>query len=119
MKLITKDAQLHRIFAQPVSETEVPGYSNFIKKPMDLKTMKSRFDRGVYKKVADLKVDFQLMIDNCLKFNKDNQFFYQHGHRFKRIGGKILNSAEEEERQNAIAQVSNNVLLMNIFSYIV
>jgi bromodomain-containing protein 7/9 len=105
-KLINKDAQQNRIFAQPVSETEVPGYSNIIKKPMDLQTMKTKLDRGAYKKVADLRADFALMIANCLTFNNDNQYFYKHGHRFKRIGGKILKAAEEEERKNSMTQVS-------------
>uniref|UniRef100_A0A914XI71 Uncharacterized protein n=1 Tax=Plectus sambesii TaxID=2011161 RepID=A0A914XI71_9BILA len=96
-KLASKDRM--KVFTQPVSEADVPGYRNIIKKPMDLATMRAKLAKNQYKKVNDMRADFKLMIDNCNTFNKSNKFFYTYGHRFKRIGTQILKAAEQQETQ--------------------
>uniref|UniRef100_A0A914E0K8 Bromo domain-containing protein n=1 Tax=Acrobeloides nanus TaxID=290746 RepID=A0A914E0K8_9BILA len=94
-KLISKDHM--NVFSKPVSEKEVPGYRSIIKKPMDFQKVQSRLDRGEYKRIADLRADFNLMMDNCATFNRDNPFFWNYGHRIRRIGLKIIKAAEMEE----------------------
>ncbi|KAI1715477.1 PHD-zinc-finger like domain-containing protein [Ditylenchus destructor] len=94
-KLVQKDHL--NVFTQPVTEEEVPGYKAIIKHPMDFQTMKTKLNRGDYKRIADLKHDFTLMMDNCANFNRENQFYLTYGHRFRRIGLLAIKSAEKDE----------------------
>jgi hypothetical protein len=70
---------------------------------MDFSKMRSKLHSGEYKKVSDLRVDFQLMMDNCALFNKDNMYFWRYGHQMRSLGLKVLKSAEQDE------QVSSSV----------
>ena len=56
-------------FREAVDEEAVPGYSTVIKKPMDLRKMIEKNQRGLYQTKADFEADLKLMIDNCLFFN--------------------------------------------------
>lgn len=80
-----------------MDEDEVPDYRDFIKKPMDFETMYRKLDKGEYKKVADLKADFILTMDNCALFNQKNTEFFTYGHRIRRIGLGVIKAAEKEE----------------------
>lgn len=93
-KLIEKDHQ--KVFLKPV-ENEVQGYRKIIKKPMDFERMRTKLQNGDYKGIADMRVDFELMMDNCALFNKDNVYFWRYGHQMRSIGSKILRTAEQEE----------------------
>lgn len=80
-----------------MTEAEVPGYSAIIPRPMDFQRMRAQLERGRYKRVADLRADFLLMMQNCATFNRDNQYFYNYGQRIRRIGLKVIGVAEAEE----------------------
>ncbi|VDD90471.1 unnamed protein product [Enterobius vermicularis] len=82
------------VFANPVTDKEVPGYSTIIKNPMDLSTMRKKLARGEYKKLSNIKDDFVLMMHNCSTFNRHNQWFWKYGHRLNRIGLKYFKAAE-------------------------
>ena len=64
------------MFAEPVSENDAPGYSDVVKHPVDLKTMKSKVDSGVYgdgsEAAARLYQDILLMFENCSLYNEDD-----------------------------------------------
>ena len=60
---------------------------------MDFQKMRQRLERGHYKSVPDLRVDFTLMMDNCLKFNRNNRYFYEYAQRIKPIGNSVIKSA--------------------------
>uniref|UniRef100_A0A914KMF9 Uncharacterized protein n=2 Tax=Meloidogyne TaxID=189290 RepID=A0A914KMF9_MELIC len=94
-KLISKDHQ--EVFMSPVSEEDVPGYRKFIAHPMDFCQMQKKFEMGQYKRVADIRSDFLLMMNNCATFNRDNKYFYDYGQRIRQIGLKVIRSAEIEE----------------------
>jgi len=87
----------------PVSEEDVPGYRKFIAHPMDFCQMQKKFEMGQYKRVADIRSDFLLMMNNCATFNRDNKYFYDYGQRIRQIGLKVIRSAEIEESR--ISQV--------------
>lgn len=78
------------VFAKPVTEEEVPGYRKFVKNPIDLGTMKVKAESGQYSDLADIQADFNLMITNCLNFNKKNPFFLKYAQKMKRSGLQIL-----------------------------
>lgn len=61
------------IFADPVSDEDVQGYSDIISNPMDFGTMKTKAEKGEYGEGPDAAAkfyeDFLLVFDNCFKFN--------------------------------------------------
>uniref|UniRef100_A0A2K6VX70 Histone acetyltransferase n=3 Tax=Onchocerca TaxID=6281 RepID=A0A2K6VX70_ONCVO len=91
------------VFAKPVTEKEVPGYSTVIKNPMDLSTMQKKLAKGDYKNLSQLKSDFTLMMNNCSTFNRHNEFFWKYGHRLHRIGLKYFRAAEKDVQALTLA----------------
>ena len=47
---------MNSFFAYPVSDNIAPGYSDKIKTPMDMSTMKIKIDNGEYRCVTDYLV---------------------------------------------------------------
>ncbi|VDM98944.1 unnamed protein product [Thelazia callipaeda] len=109
-KIASKD--YNSVFAKPVSEKDVPGYSSVIKKPMDLSTMKKKLAKGDYKNISQLKADFILMMNNCSTFNRHNEYFWKYGHRLHRIGLKYFKIADKEVR--ALAMTSELLTTVKI-----
>lgn len=55
-------------FVDPVPET-VPGYYDLIKEPMDLRKLRTKVEFREYRSVIELEKDFQLIVNNCERFN--------------------------------------------------
>lgn len=72
------------MFSKPVNTTEVVGYSEVIKCPMDLSTITMKLEQGEYRSDGDLEDDVVLMISNALKFNPKGSTFYALGDSFRR-----------------------------------
>ncbi|KAG9567650.1 hypothetical protein KCU71_g3481, partial [Aureobasidium melanogenum] len=70
----TNKAPYLEIFLDPVDEVEdhAPGYYAEIGRPMDLATMDTKLGNGAYADALAFKADFDLMIQNCRTYNKDN-----------------------------------------------
>ncbi|EJD48509.1 hypothetical protein AURDEDRAFT_112948 [Auricularia subglabra TFB-10046 SS5] len=66
------------IFRQPVDPVrdQAPNYYGIIKDPMDLSTMRSKLDAGMYKDRFEFEADFKLMIENAKTYNQPGQFAY-------------------------------------------
>ncbi|GMF33264.1 unnamed protein product [Phytophthora lilii] len=63
--------ELALAFSAPVNIHEVPGYSDLIKDPMDLGTIKIRLSRGFYDQRFEMLVrDVNLVWENCFTFNR-------------------------------------------------
>ena len=66
----------YSVFAEPVSDTDAPDYSDIVKNPIDLATMNSKVTSGAYGEGSDasskLYSDFLLMFDNCRLYNEDD-----------------------------------------------
>lgn len=73
MKLSEFDAE--RVFAEPVTDAIAPGYSNVIKKPMDLATMQAKIGASAYSSLDALSSDVDLMLANCVRFNTKASYF--------------------------------------------
>lgn len=55
-------------FVDPVPDT-VPGYYDLISEPMDLKKLRTKVEFREYKSLIELEKDFQLLVNNCERFN--------------------------------------------------
>ncbi|XP_063519172.1 bromodomain-containing protein 1 isoform X5 [Pongo pygmaeus] len=91
-----QDKDPARIFAQPVSLKEVPDYLDHIKHPMDFATMRKRLEAQGYKNLHEFEEDFDLIIDNCMKYNARDTVFYRAAVRLRDQGGVVLRQARRE-----------------------
>ncbi|XP_048209799.1 bromodomain-containing protein 1 isoform X3 [Perognathus longimembris pacificus] len=85
-----------KIFAQPVSLKEVPDYLDHIKHPMDFATMRQRLEAQGYKNLCAFEEDFNLIVDNCMKYNAKDTVFYRAAVRLRDQGGVVLRQARRE-----------------------
>ncbi len=69
------------IFHNPIKKSEAPDYHDIIKRPMDLKTIKSRVKDG--------------LISNSLEFQRDIYLMFANAMMYNRPGSEIYNMAEE------------------------
>ncbi|EAL41745.3 AGAP007617-PA [Anopheles gambiae str. PEST] len=84
------------IFREPVDTEEVPDYTDIVKHPMDLGTMRQKLKRGAYIRIEDLEQDFQLMIRNCLAYNNKDTMFYRAGVRMRDAGAIVFRTVRKE-----------------------
>lgn len=71
------------IFREPVNMEEVPDYGDIVKYPMDLGTMRTKLETGMYGMLDDFESDFDLMIRNCLAYNDRDTMYYRAGVRMR------------------------------------
>jgi hypothetical protein len=55
----------------PVSDN-VPNYFDVVKRPMDLRTIKGKMDRGEYTTAAEFESDIRLICQNCYEYWTEN-----------------------------------------------
>lgn len=84
------------IFEKPVDLKEVPNYLKVIKNPMDFSTISKKVDNYEYQSFEEFEFDFNVMIDNCLRFNRKNTFYYNAGIELRAKSRNILRNAREE-----------------------
>uniref|UniRef100_A0A0N5AJE3 histone acetyltransferase n=1 Tax=Syphacia muris TaxID=451379 RepID=A0A0N5AJE3_9BILA len=63
-------------FFEPVNAKEVPQYYEYIRFPIDVKTMSERLKSGYYKHERLFIADLRRMLNNCYKFNAPETFYY-------------------------------------------
>ncbi len=64
-----------KVFYEPVDAIATPNYYDKIKQPMDFSKMQKKVTGMEYESVADLEADFNLMIQNCIIFNKKGHYY--------------------------------------------
>lgn len=85
-----------RIFTQPVDVNEVPDYLDHIKHPMDFSTMRQRISAQCYRSFDQFEKDFNLIIDNCMKYNSKDTYFHRAAVRLRDQGGALLRKAQRD-----------------------
>nr|XP_040028957.1 bromodomain-containing protein 1-like isoform X4 [Gasterosteus aculeatus aculeatus] len=93
-QLQTKDQA--KIFTQAVDVDEVPDYLDHIKHPMDFSTMRQRIDTQAYNNFDQFENDFNLIVDNCMKYNSKDTYFYRAAVRLRDQGGSLLRKARRD-----------------------
>ena len=62
-------------FRDPVTEEIAPQYFDVVKEPMDLRKMTKKNNTRQYKSIGAFVYDFELMIENCRKYNGEDEIF--------------------------------------------
>ncbi len=70
-RLLRENAKDSKPFAKPVDAAAegIPTYYTVIERAMDLRTLKENLRKGFYSTVEDFEADFNLMIENSIRFN--------------------------------------------------
>lgn len=81
-------------FAEPVDivTEDVPTYHTVIKRPMDLHTLNENLGKGSYSAVEDFEADFNLIIENSIRFNGLRHEVSQGGLRLLNAFNKLMAS---------------------------
>ncbi|XP_026234881.1 bromodomain-containing protein 7 isoform X2 [Anabas testudineus] len=77
-------------FSFPVTDLIAPGYSAIIKRPMDFSTMKDKVKKELYQSLDELKVDFRIMCENAMFYNKPETIYHKAARKLLHSGMKIL-----------------------------
>ncbi|KAH0580709.1 hypothetical protein H2248_002194 [Termitomyces sp. 'cryptogamus'] len=76
----------YAFFLQPVDALQVPGYTDIVKRPMDLGTMSLKVDRGKYRSLEDFAADLRLVASNAKAFNPPGSIYYTEAERIEAWG---------------------------------
>ncbi|KAJ3274138.1 Bromodomain containing protein 7 [Terramyces sp. JEL0728] len=91
-KLITMITQRdnYGFFLYPVDTSLVPDYSNIIKNPMDLGTMRDKVTKKLYKDCEDFKKDFILVVRNAKLYNAPDTIYFKAAEKLEQSGLRII-----------------------------
>ncbi|XP_072236277.1 bromodomain-containing protein 7 [Leuresthes tenuis] len=89
-------------FSFPVTDLIAPGYSSVIKRPMDFSTMKDKVKKECYQSLNELKVDFRIMCENAMIYNKPETIYHKAARKLLHSGMKILSQERLESLKQSI-----------------
>ncbi|XP_044233135.1 bromodomain-containing protein 7 isoform X1 [Thunnus albacares] len=93
-------------FTFPVTDLIAPGYSSIIKRPMDFSTMKDKVKKECYQSLDELKVDFRIMCENAMIYNKPETIYHKAARKLLHSGMKILSQERLESLKQSIEFMS-------------
>ncbi|XP_013982719.1 bromodomain-containing protein 7 [Salmo salar] len=89
-------------FSFPVIDLIAPGYSTIIKRPMDFGAMKEKVKNEYYESPEELKVDFRIMCENAMIYNKPETIYHKAARKLLLSGMKILRPERLESLRQSI-----------------
>uniref|UniRef100_UPI0037E873AF bromodomain-containing protein 7 isoform X3 n=1 Tax=Semicossyphus pulcher TaxID=241346 RepID=UPI0037E873AF len=93
-------------FSFPVTDLIAPGYSAVIKRPMDFSSMKDKVKKECYQSLDELKVDFRIMCENAMIYNKPETIYHKAARKLLHSGMKILSQERLESLKQSIEFMS-------------
>ncbi|XP_044027100.1 bromodomain-containing protein 7 [Siniperca chuatsi] len=93
-------------FSFPVTDFIAPAYSSIIKRPMDFSTMKDKVKKEYYQSLDELKVDFRIMCENAMIYNKPETIYHKAARKLLHSGMKILSQERLESLKQSIEFMS-------------
>ncbi|XP_077132429.1 peregrin isoform X5 [Ranitomeya variabilis] len=101
-----KDASNRFTKPVPLSEVtelyEVPDYLEHIKKPMDFQTMKDNLEALRYQNFDQFEDDFNLIVNNSIKYNAKDTSFYRSAIRLREQGAAVIRQARRQAEKIGI-----------------
>ncbi|XP_051576265.1 bromodomain-containing protein 7-like isoform X1 [Myxocyprinus asiaticus] len=89
-------------FCFPVTDLIAPGYSHIIKRPMDFSTMKEKVKKEQYQSLEELKMDFRIMCQNAMIYNKPETIYCKAARKLLHSGMKILSTERLDSLKQSI-----------------
>lgn len=98
-------------FMEPINDDIIPGYSNVIKHPTDLSTIKSKLMNNEFISVDDFHKELKMMVDNCFKFNGEVKKIYDGALELEKlIETLFLGENDKGLIQRRLNELQNNKL---------
>ncbi|KAK0183409.1 hypothetical protein PV327_001455 [Microctonus hyperodae] len=91
-----KSKDTNDVFGQPVNTIEVPDYLDIVSQPMDLSTMEAKIEKQEYDHLSAFQSDFNLMVNNCLAYNRKDTMFYRAGLKMREQGGTLIENVRKD-----------------------
>lgn len=85
-------------FLRPVETSEAPDYYDFIKNPMDLKTMSEKLKNRAYTSKKQFIADMTRIFDNCRSYNANDTEYYKCANALERFFNNKLKEAGLREK---------------------
>ncbi|KAF5370799.1 hypothetical protein D9758_001878 [Tetrapyrgos nigripes] len=83
----------YAFFLHPVDVSQVSGYTDVVKHPMDFGTMTNKVNRGRYRSLEEFANDFRLVISNAKTFNPPGTIYYTEAERIDAWGSDHIAKA--------------------------
>ncbi|KAF7794151.1 hypothetical protein EIP86_005282 [Pleurotus ostreatoroseus] len=83
----------YAFFLAPVDASQIPGYANVIKRPMDFGTMTKKVQRGRYRSLEDFANDLRLVTGNAKLFNPPGTIYHTEAERIEAFAIDHINKA--------------------------
>lgn len=97
-------------FLYPVNEQDAPGYFSVISQPMDLSTIRLKFDTKRYGSSSELISDLNLIISNCFSYNKPDSEVYRCGEEFNRVIQGLVHKGKDVDSR--IAEIRRRISVL-------
>ncbi|KAI0081773.1 Bromodomain-containing protein [Panus rudis PR-1116 ss-1] len=85
------------IFHNPIKKSEAPDYHDIVKRPMDLKTIKSRVKDGLISNSREFQRDVYLMFANAMMYNRPGSDVYNMAEEMMLESEKHINTFRQTE----------------------
>jgi len=72
-------------FVEPVTEQEAPGYFEIVKNPIDITTIRNKFENKKYISAKEFTADLELLIQNCFLYNPPGSDVYACGKELDKV----------------------------------
>ncbi|CAI0560543.1 unnamed protein product [Linum tenue] len=89
---------VQELFAEPVNPTEVTGYYDVVKEPMDFGTMRAKLQEDMYTSLEQFEHDVFLVFSNAMRFNVSNSVYYEAAKDLSILGQRLFHSLKTEPR---------------------
>ncbi|KAI0919683.1 hypothetical protein AcV5_001679 [Taiwanofungus camphoratus] len=73
----------YAFFLEPVDVTKVSGYTDVVKRPMDLGTMTTKVEKGKYRSLEEFAEDLRLVTTNAKTFNLPGSIYHTEAERIE------------------------------------
>ncbi|PIL37150.1 hypothetical protein GSI_00842 [Ganoderma sinense ZZ0214-1] len=85
------------IFHNPIKKSEAPDYHDIVKRPMDLKTIKSRVKDGLVSTSLEFQRDIFLMFANAMMYNRPGSEIYNMAEEMMMSSEREINAFRQTE----------------------
>ncbi|KZT30051.1 Bromodomain-domain-containing protein [Neolentinus lepideus HHB14362 ss-1] len=83
----------YAFFLQPVNVSQVPGYTDIVKQPMDFGTMTKNIRHGKYRSLDQFSNDFHLVLNNARAFNPPGSIYVTEANKIETWGDEHIAKA--------------------------
>ena len=100
------DRTLADAFLELPSRKELPDYYDVIRRPVDIKKIRSRITTSKYRSVDDLQEDFHTMCQNAQTYNMEGSQIHDDSLALQVIFREIREKLDKEEAEKAVNQAA-------------